>query len=654
LLAAPRREIAAALSATRLDPHNRRTLPFKNEHPRIRHPGVGSVDMNIAQPPVYAGSYYGKYFLLEKLATGGMGEVFLGRQEGPAGFEKILVVKKILNHLTENREFVELFLGEARLAARMNHRNIVQVFELGEQQGTYFIAMEYVAGKSLREVIDAAEKRKERIPAEIARSIAEQICDGASYAHNLTDITGRSLNIIHRDLNPQNVLLGFGGDVKVIDFGIAKSEISTVKTEAGMIKGKFVYMSPEQSLAKPLDKRSDVFAIGITLYEMLCGQNPFHKSNIVLALEAIQRTEPSPPSEHDPALAPFDPILAKALAKDRDRRYADASEMQEDLRRIVLPRSSERLTGYLARLFRTGIEERQKAAVDSDSWKITGSRNAPATPPSTAALAAPRDDSGTAPTQVTAAPSWKDAGVRSMTPRPSPRPPPPPPRKPAVRDARVAEVAAVDALVERTPDAGVAQETVVASIDAIPSETAPALEGESTDRIRRSSVRPAARRRLPGRALWVAFGGGVAASALLLAVLVSWAVVDDSRPPRLRRTALAATAFKRQGTLYIDAQGSNVQFGGAAIPRQAAPYELAVTKDGGTLDVEDVRLDFTRTGSVLEGRVQSSPGSIVLVDGISRGAPPTAVRLGGEETVLEVRKQGERSGRQLRLRYREE
>ena len=170
--------------------------------------------MNMAQPLVGAGSHYGKYFLLEKLATGGMGEVFLARQQGPAGFEKILVVKKILNHLTENKEFVELFLGEARLAARMNHRNIVQVFELGEQQGTYFIAMEYVQGKSLREVVDAAEKQKERIHPEIARAIAEQICDGASYAHNLTDITGRSLNIIHRDLNPQNVLLGFGGDVR--------------------------------------------------------------------------------------------------------------------------------------------------------------------------------------------------------------------------------------------------------------------------------------------------------------------------------------------------------------------------------------------------------------------------------------------------------
>src|SRR4051812_46198961 len=402
--------------------------------------------MNMAQSLVGIGTYYGKYFLLEKLATGGMGEVFLARQQGPAGFEKILVVKKILNHLTENKEFVELFLGEARLAARMNHRNIVQVFELGEHEGTYFIAMEYVAGKSLREVVDAAQKRRERIPPEIARSIAEQICDGASYAHNLTDITGRSLNIIHRDLNPQNVLLSFGGDVKVIDFGIAKSEISTVKTEAGMIKGKFVYMSPEQSLAKELDKRSDVFAIGITLYEMLTGQNPFHKSNIVSTLEAIQRSEPLAPSELDPSLAPFDPILAKALDKDRERRYADGSEMQEDLRRIVLPRAPERLSAFLARLFRSPPSGEEKALRDSDSWKITGSR-APSTPPKSAALysdaaacwpprlatqakpAPPASaDASDSPTVLVSSPPKRDPGARG-TARPSPRPPPPPPPK---------------------------------------------------------------------------------------------------------------------------------------------------------------------------------------------------------------------------------
>jgi serine/threonine-protein kinase len=374
-----------------------------------------------------AGFIYGKYFLMKKLAAGGMGEIFLAKQQGPAGFQKILVVKKILSHLTENKEFIEAFLGEARLAAQMNHRNIVQVYELGEQDRSYFIAMEYVQGKSLRDVIDAAVKRKEKMPSELCRLIAEQICDGASYAHNLTDMSGRSLNLVHRDLNPQNVLISYTGDVKIIDFGIAKSEMSTVKTEAGMIKGKFVYMSPEQSGAKKLDKRSDIFPIGITLYEMLTGINPFHKNNIVLTLEAVQRYEPPPPGEYDPSYAPFDPIVAKALAKDRDRRYADASEMQDDLRRIVLPRPPERLGQFMARIFRQQLEEEQKLLMDSDSMKLatpgpkrTPPKGAPAhTPPKPAAWPASTTPEGEAP-----------AGSTMMLPSA-------PPRRPQITPSKV-------------------------------------------------------------------------------------------------------------------------------------------------------------------------------------------------------------------------
>src|SRR5438067_7643632 len=372
-----------------LDPCLARTLPFRS--PETRHALVESSMPEAAKSDV--GSVFGKYFLMKKLAAGGMGEIYLAKQQGPAGFQKILVVKKILAHLTENKEFIEAFLGEARLAAQMNHRNVVQVFELGEESGAYFIAMEYVAGKSLRDVIDVAIKKKEKLHAEHCRLIAEMICDGASYAHNLTDMSGRSLNLVHRDLNPQNVLISYTGDVKVIDFGIAKSEMSTVKTEAGMIKGKFVYMSPEQSLAKKLDKRSDLFAIGISLYEMLTGINPFHKNNIVLTLEAIQRYEPPPPSEYDPSYAPFDPIIAKALAKDRDRRYSDAGEMQDDLRRIVLPRPAERLGPFISRLFRAQLEEEQKLLFDSDRARLGagGPRRTPprATPPSASVVTVP-------------------------------------------------------------------------------------------------------------------------------------------------------------------------------------------------------------------------------------------------------------------------
>ena len=379
-------------------------------------------------PESDVGSYFGKYFLLKKLAAGGMGEVFLAKQQGPAGFEKILIIKKVLAHLTENKEFVELFLSEARLAARMNHRNIVQVFELGEQDGAYFIAMEYVQGKALRDVIDAAIKRKEKIPAELCRSVVEQICDGSSYAHNLADISGRGLNIVHRDLNPQNVLVSYTGDVKVIDFGIAKSEMSTVKTEAGMIKGKFVYMSPEQTLAKKLDKRSDIFPIGISLYEMLTGINPFHKNNIVLTLEAVQRYDPPPVSEYDPAYAPFDPIIAKALAKDRDRRYGDAAEMQDDLRRIVVPPAPERLGQFMSRLFRQQLEEEQKILKDTDSARVTSAvQPGKKTPAKPAPAAHQEPDNATM--MLPPKPTTGKAQVAKPPPRPAPRAPAPPPSK---------------------------------------------------------------------------------------------------------------------------------------------------------------------------------------------------------------------------------
>src|SRR2546421_2169583 len=376
------------------------------------------------------GTYFGKYFLLKKLAAGGMGEVYLAKQQGPAGFQKMLVVKKILSHLTESKEFVEAFLGEARLAAQMNHRNIVQVFELGQESGAYFIAMEYVQGKSLRDLIDTTMRRKEKIPAELCRSLAEQICDGASYAHNLTDMAGRSLNLVHRDLNPQNVLISYGGDVKIIDFGIAKSELSTVKTEAGMIKGKFVYMSPEQSLAKKLDKRSDIFAIGISLYEMLTGVNPFQKANIVSTLEAVQRYEPPPPSRVDRAYAPFDPIVAKALAKDRDRRYGDAAEMMDDLRRIVLPRPAERLAQLMARLFRQQLDADQQLLVDPDAH----SARTPSRPSPTPIAKVQQPEGGTMilnPAPAPARTQQPEGGTVMLSPAPKKTSSPPPRAAPA-------------------------------------------------------------------------------------------------------------------------------------------------------------------------------------------------------------------------------
>lgn len=284
-----------------------------------------------------------------------MCEYILARPTAPndpgahAGFR---LIKRLLPEFAGDGGVAISFLTEARVAAAMNHPNILQTFGHGKEGGTYFMAVENTEGRTLRQGIDIAIRRRERIPIEICRSVVEGVCNGASYAHNRADpTTGNSLNIVIRDLSLENVLLSQKGEVKIIDFAIAKSALSSGVIEAGRIKGQFAYMSPEQSMAKKLDKRSDIFTIGVLLYEILTGVSPFHKNSVVQTLEAVQRYDPPSVTEYLPALAPFAPIIAKALRKDRDQRYGDAAEMRDALRRIVLPPATENLGQWMARQF---------------------------------------------------------------------------------------------------------------------------------------------------------------------------------------------------------------------------------------------------------------------------------------------------------------
>ena len=298
---------------------------------------------------------FGKFILLKKLATGGMGEILLAKLQGPVGFEKLLVIKRILEHHSENQSFVDMFLDEARLAARLSHANIVKIYEMGQIDGHYYLAMEYVHGKSLREVIHRARARGEYIHPGHVVEIMSGACAGLAYAHAARSLTGEPLGIIHRDINPQNLLVSYNGEIKVIDFGIAKAETSQQQTEIGTIKGKFVYMSPEQSSAQALDPRSDLFSAGICLYECLALRNPFARNNIVLSVDAIQR-EPAPPiTETRRTLAPFAPVLDKALAKARDERYADCAELQRALSALLVSGEVEHpaqsLASYMQDLF---------------------------------------------------------------------------------------------------------------------------------------------------------------------------------------------------------------------------------------------------------------------------------------------------------------
>lgn len=322
-----------------------------------------------------AGTAFGKYFLLKKIAAGGMGEILLAKLKGPEGFEKLLVIKRILQHHVENQEFLDMFFAEARVAAQLTHSNIVQIFDMGEIDDSYFIAMEYVHGKALRDVIDRARQLGDYVHPGHAVEMISKLCSGLSYAHNARDMSGTPLGIIHRDINPHNMLISYAGDLKIIDFGIAKSEMSMHQTETGTIKGKFVYMSPEQSAAEKLDKRSDIFAVGICLYETLTFVNPFAKANIVLSLDAIQRKDPPPPSQTNPRLACFDPIIQKALAKKPEDRYQDCSELRDDLQALLqsgaVPRPPQHLADYMHDLFEEQIEQEKRMIIETDSANTT-------------------------------------------------------------------------------------------------------------------------------------------------------------------------------------------------------------------------------------------------------------------------------------------
>jgi len=270
-----------------------------------------------------------RYEPLRRLATGGMAEIFLAKQSGLEGFEKVVVLKRILSHLASDEEFVSMFLDEARIAAKLSHPNIVQIYDLGKTDNSYYIAMEYVSGRNVQHLINKQQARGGLLPVEHVVRVIAGVCDGLFYAHSRKDYDGKPLSIIHRDISPQNILVSFQGGVKVVDFGIAKASTQLAQTRAGVLKGKYAYMSPEQVRGAKIDHRSDLFAVGLVMYEMLTGMRAFERDTSLKTLKAIVQERPLNPREMNPEI-PMDVVklLSKALEKNPDRRYKTAQEMQ--------------------------------------------------------------------------------------------------------------------------------------------------------------------------------------------------------------------------------------------------------------------------------------------------------------------------------------
>ena len=293
----------------------------------------------VATNPDALGIPFGKYHLLERLGRGGMAEVWKAKALGPMGYARKLVVKRILPELACDEEFVRMFVEEARLSASLNHRNIVQVYEFGEVGGEYYLAMEWVHGRDLNTLLRTMKDRDAAPPVELAAYVAREVCRALAYAHALTDEDGRPLRLIHRDVSPSNVMVGFDGSVKLLDFGIAKALAlaSENRTQVGVLKGKFGYMAPEQVDGEAeVDHRADLFVAGIVLWEMLTLRRLFKGGSDIQTIGMVRAAKALPPSAFNPAVPPeLDAVCMRALARDRNERFADCAEMAEALDEIV-------------------------------------------------------------------------------------------------------------------------------------------------------------------------------------------------------------------------------------------------------------------------------------------------------------------------------
>ncbi len=307
---------------------------------------------------------FGQYTLLCRLATGGMGELFVARRTAAGGFEKLVVIKRLLPHLAEDAHFVAMLLDEARVAARLSHANVCQVYDLGEVDGHYYIAMEHLEGVPASLILRRASRAGHRLELGLATAILRQAAEGLDHAHELRDRDGNSVGLVHRDVSPSNLFVTSSGVVKVLDFGVAKSQDALARTHTGALKGKYAYMSPEQVLGEPIDRRSDVWALGIVLFELLTAQRLFWRDSEYKMFQAIV-DEPIPSLlDRWPGLpVPVARVAERALSRDVSQRFATAREMGEALEEAMAGAGGiwkpSRVCDYVAEHFGVLLQERR-------------------------------------------------------------------------------------------------------------------------------------------------------------------------------------------------------------------------------------------------------------------------------------------------------
>ncbi|HHO54434.1 MAG TPA: PEGA domain-containing protein [Deltaproteobacteria bacterium] len=318
------------------------------------------------EPQSFQPQPFGKYFLVDRIATGGMAEIFKAKTYSHGGFEHLLVIKRILPHISANVDFVEMFIDEAKISVALQQANIVRIYDFGKILDNFFIAMECVDGKDVRGVLRKLGRRKAFFPAKYCAYVALEVCKGLEYAHNKADLQGKPYGIVHRDVSPSNVLVSYEGEIKIADFGIAKAESNAYQTRDGVLKGKFEYMSPEQADGKDIDGRSDLFSLGIILYEMMTGRRLFKTDNELTTIKRIRNCEFDPPRMFNPRIPEaLEAICLRALSQDPGDRFQSAFEMGEALREFLFPATSDTLRlelgAFMQEIFAEEIgQERQR------------------------------------------------------------------------------------------------------------------------------------------------------------------------------------------------------------------------------------------------------------------------------------------------------
>jgi serine/threonine-protein kinase len=300
-----------------------------------------------------------RYQVIQKLDSGGMAEVFKGRALSLDGIEKPVAIKRILPSLSDNSKFVKMFIDEARLSMRLTHANIVQVFDVGRADGTYFLVMELVDGTNARRLFQKASEAGRRIPASAVAYLGMEVCKALNHAHELRDDQGASLGIVHRDVSPPNILISWSGEVKITDFGLAKAVSQIERTDPGVVKGKFSYMSPEAVDGKTVDARADIFGLGVILHELLTGRRLFMGRNDLETVELLRKCQvPAPSTINNEVPKDLDEIVLKALARDRKKRWQSAKDLGDALAQFLFTQGQKFTQFDLASLVKSIHEEK--------------------------------------------------------------------------------------------------------------------------------------------------------------------------------------------------------------------------------------------------------------------------------------------------------